>query len=340
MTWNTVKQWFVRNLDVLTFGGAVFAVMPLMAWWSVLVRRNIFAMDTLMRVHAEMVPDAATRALKLAEVDRTTERYLFMITGETATAVFLFVVMMLGLFTVARQRAAENRRMRTMLQLTSHQLKTPLAGVRMLLQSLDSGVVPEDQKHAMFERGISECDRLEHLVETILAYQRSVARKQAKLEAMPTAHLVGEILNHRQQTSGHAEATWAKREAVSVTCDPDGVRVVLENLLDIARKYGGDKVELHEAVVGNRWRLEVRDQGQGFEPSHAERLFEPFEREPGSGAAHGSGLGLYIARQLARKMNGSLTASSPGTGQGSTFVFELPLARSAPRAAAEEVARG
>ena len=111
----------------------------------------------------------------------------------------------------------------------------------------------------------------------------------------------------------------------------DAVRVVLENLLDNARKYGGGNVELVTAAKGPRWRLEVRDQGQGFSPGDAERLFEPFERGGGKGVAHGSGLGLYISRQLARRMHGELTAFSGGPGKGSTFTLELPLAREAAR---------
>jgi signal transduction histidine kinase len=196
----------------------------------------------------------------------------------------------------------------------------------MLLQSLGSGVVPQEMQAQLLERGIAECDRLEHLVETILAFQRSVARS-SRAEVMASDRLIGEILAHREQTSGKGEATWARREPTPLLCDPDAVRVVMENLLDNARKYGGGQVELSESVEGHRWRLEVRDRGIGFEPSHAERLFEPFEREAGSGAAHGSGLGLYIARQLARRMRGELTATSPGKGQGSTFVFELPVGR-------------
>ncbi|MEW5738704.1 MAG: HAMP domain-containing sensor histidine kinase [Myxococcota bacterium] len=334
-----LRRFLGRNLDVILFAAALTSVGPLMAWWSVLVRRNIVAMDRLARADLELLPDAAERARRLADLDVHTARQLFMISGETALAGLLLVVLTVVLFAVARKRAAENKRMQTMLQLTSHQLKTPIAGVRMLLQSLGSGVVPQDMQSQMIQRGVAECDRLEHLVETILAFQRSVARA-SRTEVMPSDRLIGEILAHREATSGKEEAAWVKREPTPIACDPDGVRVVLENLLDNARKYGGGHVELSESVVGQRWRLEIRDHGIGFEPSHAERLFEPFEREEGSGAAHGSGLGLYIARQLARRMHGELQASSPGKGQGSLFVLELPVARARAQNAAGEVAHG
>lgn len=332
-----VKAWVWRNLDVLAFGAALSSVGPLLAWWSVLVRRNILRSDTLAREQFDAL-DPAARAEQLAQLKEYTERQLFMITGESVVAGLLVVTLAVVLFVVARQRQNENRRMQTMLQLTSHQLKTPIAGVRMLLQSLTNGAIPPELQAQFLQQGIAECDRLEHLVETILAYQRAVVRRSARIEAIPTEQLIGDILVHRKHTSSE-EVEWTKRAPSLVRCDPDAVRVVMENLLDNARKYGGGKVELVEGVHGARWRIEVRDRGQGFDPSERERLFEPFERGGGTGVAHGSGLGLHIARQLARQMGGDLTASSDGKGKGSVFVLALPISTQQ-TSAATEVAHG
>jgi two-component system CheB/CheR fusion protein len=124
-----------------------------------------------------------------------------------------------------------------------------------------------------------------------------------------------------------------------VLCDADAIHVVLENLLDNARKYGGASIELIEEQHAGRWRLSVKDGGQGFEVADAERLFEPFERGGGTGVAHGSGLGLFIARQLMRRMGGDLRATSPGRGAGATFTLELPISNQ-PAVASTEVAHG
>ena len=144
-----------------------------------------------------------------------------------------------------------------------------------------------------------------------------------------TRQLVSEILDHRRASFPDDDVRYAPTEPVWVSCDRDAVRVVLENLLDNARKYGGGRVDLVGTARGSRWRLEVRDSGQGFPPEDAERLFEPFERGGGTGVAHGSGLGLFISRQLARRMHGELTAKSAGPGQGSVFALELPIAEAA-----------
>ncbi len=329
---NRARQWLSRNVDVILFAASLASVGPLMAWWSVLVRRNILGTDALLRAQIDVTFTGVERFARLASLDAATKRQLFMISGESALAGCLLCVLAVVLFAVARHRQHETQRLQSMLQLTTHQLKTPLAGVRALLQSLGNGSIPPELQARFITQGVGECDRLEHLVETTLAYQRAVSHQAARIEVVPTGQLVSRILEHRRASFPEDEVRWQPSAALSVACDPDAVRVVLENLLDNARKYGGGKVEIADAMNGARWRLEVRDRGQGFATHDAERLFEPFERGGGTGVAHGSGLGLYISRQLARRMHGELTAKSEGPGKGSVFALELPVAR--------EVARG
>lgn len=318
------------------FGAALASVGPLLAWWSVLVRRNILRADTLAREQFDAL-DPAARAVELQQLTANTERQLFMVTGESVLAGVLVATLTVVLFLIARKRQDENRRLKTMLQLTSHQLKTPIAGVRMLLQSLGAGSIPQELQSKYLAQGIAECDRLEHLVESFLAFQRAVVRQAARSESVLTDALVGDILTHRRATFPNEQVAYAPAAPALVQCDRDAVHVVLENLLDNARKYGGGKTELSETVTGSRWALTVRDFGQGFDPKEAERLFEPFERGGGKGTAHGSGLGLYIARQLARQMGGELTAASDGAGKGARFTLSL---RVLPATSRQEVVHG
>lgn len=322
-----LRRWLKRNLDVMAFGAALMMLGSLMAWWSVLVRRNILTSDALLReqIAANFSGEELTR--RISELDAHTWRMLFMIFGETATACVLMLVLTGVLFAVARYRRRETQRLSAMLQLSAHQLKTPLAGVRALLQSLGNGAIPEALRGKFIGQGLTECDRLEHLIETTLAYQRAVAWSSARKEEIAASRLVTEIVEHRRATFPEEVVEWRPGESVTVSCDKDAVRVVLENLLDNARKYGGGQVALSDSTRGARWRLEVKDTGRGFEQRDAERLFEPFERAQGTGVEHGSGLGLYISRQLARQMKGELTAVSAGPGQGSVFALELPLAK-------------
>jgi signal transduction histidine kinase len=85
-------------------------------------------------------------------------------------------------------------------------------------------------------------------------------------------------------------------------------------------------VRLAAATVEGRWRLDIRDQGRGFAPETAEKLFDLHNRGSGEGVTHGAGLGLAIARQLARRMGGDIAANSAGPGQGAVFTVTLQLA--------------
>ncbi|MBS1149177.1 MAG: hypothetical protein H6Q89_875, partial [Myxococcaceae bacterium] len=193
-----------------------------------------------------------------------------------------------------------------------------------LLQSLELGSVPPAQHGALLKSGIAECDRLEHLAETILAYQRAVSRTEGgPLETHEDSALVAEVLAHRVHGFGSEAVAVKPAPPVRIYANPDAFRVILENLLDNARKYGGGKVELQTSTENGKWRLEVRDYGTGFDPKLAEKLFDPFSRAAKGSVSHGSGLGLSLSRQLARQMGGELSATSHGEGKGSTFTLSL-----------------
>jgi signal transduction histidine kinase len=331
---NRVRDWLRGNLDVIAFATALVVAGALMSWWALLTRHNIFEMHGLVQEQLTLtVRDPSELAAQLAELSHHTERQLFMISGESGLAAALLLIFGVVLFAVARRRRAANQRMQRLLQFTTHELKTPIAGVRALLQSLELESVPQEHRRRLLAQGVSECNRLEHLAETILTYQRAVARPQLSLGVHPAEHLVRDILEHRRETLAEETVNWQPGPAAQLRVDPDAFRVVLENLLDNAKKYGAGAVTLSSAIDDGRYQLSVRDQGVGFPPGEAEQLFDPFSRRRNDGmTTHGSGLGLYLSRQLARDMHGDLRAVSDGPGRGSVFVFEIPVEASAARA--------
>jgi signal transduction histidine kinase len=297
-----VKAWLSRNAETLVLAGSLAVIASLVAWWAIFISKTLIEVD----------PSRA-------------ERLTFMIRGESSVFAFALVACMVALFAIARRARADRRRMERLLQFTSHELKTPIAGVRALLQSLSLGSIPEDAKKEFLAQGVGECDRLEHLAETILAYQRTVARNVMRREKLRADSLLDDVVSHRKRTTTgeHLEIDPLGESAPQVWADRDAFRVILENLLDNARKYGAGKTHITAKADGTRWTVHVRDEGQGFEPAEAELIFDPFAARPKNGVTHGSGLGLSISRQLARAMGGDLRAESPGPGKGSTFTLEL-----------------
>jgi signal transduction histidine kinase len=140
------------------------------------------------------------------------------------------------------------------------------------------------------------------------------------------ARFIADLLAHRERTASGGTVELAAIDAVQVLADRDGLRVILENLLDNAQKYGGGSVRLAADIGDGRWRLDISDKGRGFPPETAEKLFDLHNRGSGEGVTHGAGLGLAIARQLARRMGGDITARSAGPGLGAVFSVTLSLA--------------
>jgi signal transduction histidine kinase len=336
-----VKGWLRNNLDVVAFAAALIVAGALMSWWAVLTRHNIIEMHGLVEAQlVSTISDSGALAEQLAALRHHTDRQLFMIAGESGLAAILLVTFACVLFMVARRRRAAADRMQRLLQFTTHELKTPIAGVRALLQSLELESVPAEHRRRLLAQGVIECNRLEHLAETILTYQRAVARPELSLVVHSADELIEHILEHRRATLGVESVEWRPGPAARVSVDADAFRVVLENLLDNAKKYGGDDVTLSSSIVDGGWQLAVHDRGIGFDPAEAEQLFDPFSRHLKAGmTAHGSGLGLYLSRQLARDMRGSLSATSEGPGHGSTFLFTVPLAAGEAQPAKESLAR-
>ena len=250
-----------------------------------------------------------------------------MLVGESTLLALLLSGSLVVLFLLAQRRKQQREDMEKLLQFTSHEFKTPVAGVKGLLQSLGLGTIPEAQRAELIKLGQFECDRLEHLAETILAYQRAMSREPREgLQPLEILRFLDELLAHRARTGSGGEVQLTRVDAAQVLADRDGLRVILENLLDNAHKYGGGQVQLTAGAADGRWRLDIRDQGRGFAPQTAEKLFDAHNRGSGEGMTHGAGLGLAIARQLARRMGGDISAASAGPGQGAVFTVTLMLA--------------
>lgn len=329
------RNWFLEHIDILTLTVAVVLTSVLVAWWSVFLHDAIFQVAELQKQLAgvELSGDAAAVAARVAEISARKDRWILMLLGESIVFGLLMAASVSVLFVLARRRLKQREQLEDLLQVTSHEFKTPIAGVKALLQSLSIGSIPTERREELVQLGLDECERLEHLAETMLAYQRASADADQSDETIAAHTLVEEILSHRTST-GIREAI--RRDYVAparVRADRDAVRVIIENLLDNARKYGGPLTSVSAQCGMYSWSLQIADQGSGFAPDQAESLFDPFERNERGGTTHGSGLGLAIARRLARKMGGDLTAASAGPGRGAVFTLTLSLVREASTAA-------
>jgi signal transduction histidine kinase len=220
----------------------------------------------------------------------------------------------------------------------SHQLRTPLAQIRMFGETLLLGRVrSEEERQRSLEIIVRESQRLTHQVDNVLLFSRA-QRNDVRLNPVetPLAPLIREVL---ESFCPLAEAEECRVESLldedlSATVDPASVGQILLNLLENAVKYGPKDqivdVKLQAGSPG-RVRLVVEDEGEGIPEDQREAVFTPYarlDRDRDSGVA-GSGIGLAVVRELVRRQGGSVWAENAMSG-GARLVVELPTCTEAP----------
>ena len=216
----------------------------------------------------------------------------------------------------------------------SHELRTPLAaiyGAAMTLQRADVEL-NDVQEAGMLEVISGESERLARIVNDILLASRlDSGAATVEISRTDAAELARGVLAAAEAhlPPGVELALTVPEPAPQVAADPDGLRQVLVNLVENAVKYSpnGGLVELKLEPTDGRVLFVVRDRGLGIPASEHERIFEKFFRlDPNlARGVGGTGLGLYISREIVRRMGGRIRVESV-PGSGSTFSFELPLA--------------
>jgi two-component system phosphate regulon sensor histidine kinase PhoR len=216
----------------------------------------------------------------------------------------------------------------------SHELRTPLAavyGAAMTLQER-AGALDSESRDRLLEIIYAEASRLSRIIDDVLwATRLESGRLEFAIEQCEPASIAESVV---KAANVHLPNTLtlelqAHGPLPVMATDPDKVRQVLANLLDNAVKYSpdGGVIRLTIEPDGHFVRFAVADEGLGIPAQEHTRIFEKFYRlDPNqTRGVGGTGLGLYIARELVRRMNGKLWVES-SEGEGSTFYVELPLA--------------
>jgi PAS domain S-box-containing protein len=216
----------------------------------------------------------------------------------------------------------------------SHELRTPLAaiyGAAVTLRRHDVAVEAQ-QRDRLLEVISSESDRLARIVNDILwASRLESGRMSIAIERCDAAAITNEVADvaRARAPEGIEVVVSATRGLPPVAADPDKLRQILTNLTDNAIKYSpdGGNVDLEIVRSGARVRFRVTDAGLGVPPAEQDRIFEKFFRlDPNlTRGVGGTGLGLYISRELVTRMNGRIWVASDGR-HGSSFFLELPIA--------------
>jgi signal transduction histidine kinase len=219
----------------------------------------------------------------------------------------------------------------------THELKTPIASIRLYLETLKTREVTEAQRREFYDVMLADSDRLLATVEQVLrAGQVGVRRRRIVEAPVDLAELARDCvaLTRTRYDLDAAAVRFADRApggaGPRVVGDPDELRIAVSNLLDNAVKYSGQNVDVsvEVAAADGHASVRVRDRGVGVPRGQAKRIFRRFYRVPAHVKARvkGTGLGLFIVRSIVERHGGRVAAESDGEGLGATFTITFPRA--------------
>lgn len=324
--------------NVAFFLVAAFCVV-LMAWWVFFMVREAGRLEQLGRLlPADRLPEAARILGVSAETDIgvdigvEAQRRRWMITSES---IVLGVLVVFGVFLLYRGMVRE-RKTRSLqerfLAGATHHLKTPLATIRLGIESLLAGTMPEEKRQQYLEAMLRETDHLEKdLTNLLTAGGLRESQRGLRLAPGDLAEDVRDALRSIQDRCQSAGVNLQVRDIAStpVPRDPEAVHQILLNLLDNAVKHSsaGGTITVMLARNATTARISIVDDGSGIAARDLPHVFERFYRGHGNQHRGGTGIGLYLVRELAGAHGWNVTAHSEGEGKGARFEISLPLAK-------------
>lgn len=286
---------------------AVLLTVMMLIGWILVIRENW----------------TATRAL-------WSNRWL-MAGGIISLAVVMAVVVMFSVSLV--REILEGRRQQTFIDSVTHELKSPLASIKLCLETLARTGLSPTQRDELRQMMLTDVERLTVFVDDILEASRIAHGRRSQLWTVvhvpQLLESAADAIRRRYNLAAGAIRVSIPADIV-ITTDPTALETVLKNVLDNAVKYSPPpprvQVDAEPAGAG-QLEIRVRDAGIGIERAQLKRIFKRFHRAPSAAVNErsGTGLGLYVVRALLRNLGGTVRAESPGPDQGTTVTIRLPL---------------
>jgi len=248
--------------------------------------------------------------------------FAFIIAGVVINTIFLV------------REIRRNEQHDSFLNAVTHELKTPIASLRLYLETLESRQLDEGKRREFYRNMLVDTDRLLSTVELVLkaseVRQRSTRKNWIEVDFAKVVRESAEIVQTRHHLKPEElRLNSAPDEELLVLGNSEELRTLVLNLFDNAVKYSDEKkdiaVEISTPTL-DTISLSVHDNGTGIPKGELKRIFKRFYRAQSAKTKQvkGTGLGLFIVRSVARRYGGDAYAESAGEGQGSTFFVRLP----------------
>jgi len=285
---------------------------------------------------------ALTVALNVGWILLNLQQIALLVFGIIFFAIIITGLVLNTIFLVREIR--RNEQHDAFLNAVTHELKTPIASIRLYLETLQTRDVTDAKRQEFYGVMITDTDRLLNTVEQVLKASRAREKNLLlNISEINLTELIRECVERiktRYDLSDGAISFAPSDAAIKVLGDNDELQTVFTNLLDNAVKYSGEAIKVSVAVKSLNKKIAVvriKDSGIGILPADLKRIFKRFYRVPSpqTQKTKGTGLGLFIVRSIIKKHGGRISAESKGDGTGSTFIVQLPkISQSASRESA------
>jgi signal transduction histidine kinase len=273
--------------------------------------------------------------LNITWIQHNSGRFWMAVFGFLLFSILIAGVVLNTVFLVREVR--RNERQDSFLNAVTHELKTPIASIRLYLETLQRHPGDEPQRQKFYAIMRQDTDRLLGTVEQVLKAgelgqrQRVQMRQRVELHPLVADCIATVLLRHHLQPENITLAHVPGSVRLYVSANPDDLRTAILNLLDNAIKYSPNGVQVHCRIAIERYTwatLTIADTGLGLDSRELTRIFKRFYRAASNDQVKikGTGLGLFLVRTIARQHGGDIRASSEGLGKGTTFTLKLPLA--------------
>jgi signal transduction histidine kinase len=277
-------------------------------------------------------PDSQTISIAphvLDEVQRERFRRLNRFAWEGAFFLAVLIAAIAVVSKALREEADLRRRQEEFLAAVSHELQSPLASLRLSLETLSLRDPPPARRAELIERSLSDITRLERMIGNILdASRMSAPDRQVAVEHVSLGDHVSAVLAELRDTAAQNGTTIDADvpAGLAVIATPECVRTIVRNLVHNAvnATRAGGSISVSARRRDGAVELVVHDTGVGFPPSERARLFEKFYRVESDGRWSGTGLGLFLVQRCATADGASVRAHSQGPGHGATFTVVWP----------------
>lgn len=315
----TIAYWFLL----------IYILVALVFWYLELQRQNGQMYEYRVQQLKKDDPDFT---LRLAQIEDARRRKTSQYIGEGSTFLLLILVGAVFVYRATRKQLLLSQQQQNFMMAVTHELKTPIAITRLNLETLQKRRLEEAQQQKLIGNTLQENNRLNLLTNNILmAAQLESGNYRQSKQLLNISQLAEEAVTEFRSRFPQRSIDADIAPGIDIQGEQMLVQMLISNLLDNAVKYAGkeSRTGLILHVQNRQLFLSVSDEGIGIPNEEKKKVFNKFYRvgSEATRATKGTGLGLYLCRQIVEGLNGSITVAD-NTPKGSIFTIRLPPANS------------